>query len=306
MAWVVAILGCIFEAMPYHHYVSAFHLAEFSANPARRRRDSKIWVHDLDQRRSWRTSAAKAGGHGNYNTLQNVPGVDPEAVEGLISEKIEKAASDVIRQTNTNLTLPNEDEWEALFTYLALLQVNNPARRGALEDAQNQALTFMGQMMLASPDTFERAQAECRRDGVPLLGDMTYEQLEDMLASGISYTVPITQHVRGLGKLVDTARKFLSERKWSLLVAAEEAPNFICGDHPVVGLPSMDPEVVIPLGRRICLLSQRDPIPPRVEVGLGVVAEVNRRQLDAASRFVYSSIETLAGCPTSLTRVAAT
>lgn len=278
--------------MPYHHYISAFHLAEFAAEPASRRRESRIWVHDLEQEKAWPTSAAKAGGQGNYNAVEDVSGVDPEAVENLISVRIEDAASAVIRQVNTDFALPVGDEWESLITYLALLQANNPARRGALDDAQNQALKFMAQMMLASPETFEAAQAECRRDGVPLLGDMTYEQLEKLVASGIDYTIPSTQHVRGLGKLVGAARMFLSDRKWTLLVAEDGASDFICGDHPVVGLPSMAPEVVVPLGRRTCLFSQKDSLPPEVTANQGMVAEVNRRQLNDTSRFVYSSSDT--------------
>lgn len=85
---------------------------------------------------------------------------------------------------------------------------------------------------------------------------------------------------------------FLSSRKWTLLVAEEEAADFICSDHPVVGLASVDPEVLVPLGRRTCLYSRRDPLSAEISVDQDLVAEINGRQLNAASRFVYSQSAT--------------
>ena len=276
--------------MPYHHYVSAFHLAEFSARPTRRRRRSPIWVHDLEAGRSWPTIAAKAGGETDYNAVQNVVGVSPEAAESWISESVEQRASDVLRTTVQTQDFPAPASWEVLLTYLALLKANNPARRGAMEDGQRQVLTFMAQMMVASPDTFERAQAECRRDGFPLLGNLSLDELRARLATGrIDHDVSTTAHVRGLPQHMALVRAFLSERPWSLLAADADAPDFACGDRPVVGLPSVDPEVVVPLGRRTCLISSVSVPAGRHPVGSGAVAEVNRRQRGAATRFVYSS-----------------
>lgn len=278
--------------MAYHHYISAFHLAEFSLKPVRQMRRSRIWVHDLAQAKSWPTSAAKAGGQGDYNAVQDVPGLDAQAVESLISVEIEGPASSTIRQVNTDLRLPDGDKWEFLLTYLALVQANNPARRATVNESQNQALKLMARMMLASPETIEAAQAEFRGDGVPLLGDLPAEHLQEMAARGFDHRAPATHHVRGLGQLVEAARAFLADRQWTLLVAPDGPLDFICGDHPVVGLPSMALEVLIPLGRRTCLLSRREALPPRIEANPAIIAKANRRQLDHAGRFVYSSSQT--------------
>ncbi len=166
--------------MPYHHYISAFHLAEFSINPVRKRRQSRIWVHDLSQGTTWTTSASKAGGEGDYNGIENVPGLGSQSVESLINEKVETPASSVVRQINTDLRLPIGEQWESMLAYIALLQANNPSRRAALEESQNQALTFMARMMPTKPETIPEVQAEFRRDGVPILGNTPVKQLQDM------------------------------------------------------------------------------------------------------------------------------
>ena len=66
-----------------------------------------------------------------------------------------------------------------------------------------------------------------------------------------------------------------------------------------MGLPSVDPEVLIPLGRRTCLLSAASVRPGTLAVGARTVAEVNRRQQAYATRFVYAPGETFTAADTS-------
>lgn len=298
--------------MPYHHYVSAFHLAHFTAEPRRGRR-AVINELNLDTRRQYRTRVSRAGGEGAYNAVQGMSGLEPEAMEQLLERRYETAAAPVLRTVNETLVLPEGDGRRALLEYVALLSVNNPARRGAMNDAQERVLYSMAQMMIANPDTFEAVQARYRRDGVPLLGDVSYDELRAIVDRGsFEYTMPTVAHLRGMGNLVDHLVALLVERTWSLLIAPHGAPEFICGDRPVVltwtserrrelelaaegqpifppGFASPDTELIVPLGRCVALLGVFGGEPRRLLGDRDVVAEVNGRMLGHATRLVYSA-----------------
>ena len=295
--------------MPYHHYVSAFHLAEFTLE---RSRDGRLFVLDLENGRQWSTSVNRAGGEQGYNAVRGVAGLDPEAIERLIGHH-EAGAAPVLREVNDTLALPTGAAVDSLLQYVALLSANNPARRAAMNESQERMLFFMAQMLVSRPETFESAQAECRRDGVPLLGELSYEELCSLLESGrFSFAMSNLAHLRGLGNLVDAVASMLRERAWSLLVARPDAPDFISGDRPVVltwtaeksaelqalaqsepifppGYLATQSEVVVPLGRRVALLGIFGGEARRIQAAPIVVAEVNRRALRHASRFVYSA-----------------
>jgi len=295
--------------LPYHHYVSAFHLAEFTVD---RHRDAMIHVLDLQSRRQWRVPVRRAGGETGYNAAYGVPELDPEAIERLLT-RYEDATAPVLRAVNDTLVLPGGEALGSVLDYVALLAVNNPARRGAMNDSQERALHYMAQMMIANPETFRAAQAECRRDGVPHLGNVSYDELRALVQSGsFTYTMPTVAHVRGMGNLVDHLATLLRRRTWSLLIAPPSAPNLICGDHPVVltwtverhreleaaapgqpvfppGFAMPDSELIVPLGRRVGLLGILGGQSRRLLADERVVAEMNGRMIGHASRFVYAA-----------------
>jgi hypothetical protein len=296
--------------MPYHHYIAAFHLAEFSSE---RERSGQLYVFDLEQSRTWRTTVSRAGGETGYNAVQGVPDLDPEAIEQLLG-RYETAAAPVLRSVNDTLMLPRGDELDALLQYVALLSANNPARRRAMNDTQEQMLYFMAKMMLGRPETFEAAQAECRRDGVPLIGEISYQQLQALVEDGLSYSMPNVAHLRGMGNIVDFLVSMLQERTWSILIAPPEVSDFICGDRPVVltwtaeraarleaaaegemvpppGFAMPDTELIVPLGRRVTLVGVIGGDSRRLRGDQEIIGEANRRMLRHATRFVYSAEE---------------
>ena len=298
--------------MPYHHYVSAFHLAQFTAEPERGR-DAGIYQFDLRARRRFSTPVNRAGGEGAYNAVAGVPGIRPESVEEHLGRRYEDPAVPVLRALTSTYARPSEAELHSLLEYFALLSANNPSRRGAMNDGQERGLYFMALQMLASPDTFAAAQAGCRRDGVPVLGDVSYDELRAITAGGsLTYQIPTEAHVRGLEHLIEQVARLLRARTWSLIVAPPDIAEFICGDHPVVigwtverqremeaasrggpvfppGFASEDTEVVVPLSRRTALLGVFGGVAGIARADRRMVAEVNGRMVRTASRFVYSA-----------------
>lgn len=285
--------------MSYHHFVSAFHLAEFTSERAR---DGRLYVFDLDMKRRWRSSVNAIGGRKGYNAVRDVDGVGPEDIEGLLSRKYENTAAPILRAINDTHDLPADPELATLLQYIALLAANNPSRRGAMNDAQERALWFMAQQMVADPDAFDAIQADHKRAGVPILGEISFNDLKQLVETGqFSYQMPTLSHLRGLGNLVDDLSQHLYERSWSLLIATESL-DFVVSDHPVSlewmmgvqrglrpGFASRETEVVIPLSKRTALLGVYARRAWRLRADTAVVAETNRRSVIGAGRFVYSA-----------------
>jgi hypothetical protein len=286
------------EIMAYHHYVSAFHLAEFTPE---RRREGMLWVFDRERGLRWRSAAGGVGGEQRYNEVQGVPGVSSGEIEAYLSTKYEGPAVSILRSINDTRTVPQGQDLATLLRYIALLSANNPSRRGAMNDAQEQALRFMAGGLFTGTGGFSEIQADLRRAGVPLLGDADVGELMQRVDAGtFSYQMSSTDHVRGLGNLVESLAELLGGRIWSLLIATEE-PDFVIGDHPVslewqagqgsefppgFGMPNT--EVLIPLGRRTALLGLFGGSSRRLVADARVVAEANRRVV-LRSRFVYSA-----------------
>lgn len=134
------------EIMPYHHYVSAFHLTEFTLE---RRREGKLWVFDLARLRRWKSTAGRVGGEQRYNEVQSVQGVAPGEVEAFLSTEYEGPAAPILRFINNTRTVPVGPDLGTLLRYVALLSANNPSRRGAMNDSQEQALRFMAGQLAA-------------------------------------------------------------------------------------------------------------------------------------------------------------
>ena len=159
----------------------------------------------------------KSGGsETGYNAVRGHDGLDPNAIEEYITDNIETPAAPLVRYVNDTHLLPS-GSLLPLLRYIALLSTNNPAHRRAMNDTQEQVLHLMAQMMVARPETFSRAQEECRRDGVPLLGDIGYDDLAQSLRDGsFAYRMSNLSHLRGQGETVDFLTGLLAERRWSV------------------------------------------------------------------------------------------
>lgn len=303
--------------MAFHHFVSAFHLTEFSSSLKGRR--SKIWTTDVDSGRQWQASVRKCAGAGNYNEAQGVENVRPEWVETIIATQIENVAAPIIRRLNQEGQLPDDEGQAALLRYLALLIANNPSRRRSVEQSQRTALRFMAQILIAEPERFEVARADVAKTGAPVLGGMTREEMIRAVESdAIEHEVPTSHHVRGLGSRIEMLTSALSDRHWLLFVSVSD---FIVGDDPIgiarqphVGamkgdvsdLGFVDPRniLVVPLGRHRCLVGISSAVDSRVyRAGPRFTAEVNGLMVKQATRQVYSasrrfSFQSLSGART--------
>jgi hypothetical protein len=99
--------------------------------------------------------------------------------------------------------------------------------------------------------------------------------------------------------MVETIADELSKMRWTFLAVAENDPDLVIGDHPVLlsnpdssgpfGLRTPTIELLMPLGRRMVACARHEGPDSFGELALGMSELVNERTLCHARRFVFAS-----------------
>ncbi|MGH7858817.1 MAG: DUF4238 domain-containing protein, partial [Candidatus Binatia bacterium] len=116
-----------------------------------------------------------------------------------------------------------------------------------------------------------------------------------------SYRVEISNEyfLRQIGELSEPIIRCLLPRKWSVLIAAEGAGDFICSDHPVslvsvgtsnrfLGFGTPGTEVTVPLARTVAVVGRFEGDASRETADATKVAGINSRTAGMAERYVYA------------------
>lgn len=142
---------------------------------------------------------------------------------------------------------------------------------------------------------------------MPQDSDVSFEDVkkfihEERYTISVSTTASLSLELANFDKVLH----LLGSRYWSLITAADGAPDFVTCDHPVVpvfkdpnrsgpvgyGLPHT--EVTFPLNTRQVLLGVfEDPLALKIEARPSQVAAVNSRTVKFAERQVYSKSATV-------------
>jgi hypothetical protein len=157
-------------------------------------------------------------------------------------------------------------------------------------------------MLIGDRRAYEHVVEEMRQAGHEPPQGVSWEQMREFVLDESRYTVEVDPETT-LGMLMhlcDSILPLLAERKWSLLVAASDAPDLVCTDQPVALVPTTPDaprflgfglsctEVSLPLTRRAALVGSFDAEPRVIEADKILAGLFNRQMIDLAERFVFS------------------
>lgn len=281
-----------------HHYIPQFYLKGFT--PGGRKKDM-LWVLDLEQQKQWKSKPKGVGAARDFNSI-DIKGVERDAVEKAYSE-FESIVSEALTRISQQERFLHSD-LVLLVEFAALLMTRNNAMRDTLEDAQQQMLWLLLQQSVVSKETWDVSQQSFRRDGVPVLSELSYEDAKQLVQEGFEYTVPRTEHVLRELSVTKSAFKMLMQREWTLYIAKNDSTGFVCSDRPVFcwwtmlmpegihppGLEETDAIVSFPLSRNMALVGRLGGEGSIVrDVDDDIVGEINTRTVHSAESQVYSS-----------------
>jgi hypothetical protein len=283
-----------------HHYVPRFYLAGFTKSG---RKDGLLYVLDKRKRKSWGpvtpSYVAKAT---DFYKIDGPQDTDPATIETALSE-IESQCAPVIFNIVQQKQLPSGAEFDIFLNFVALMASRVPAIRGAISAGVDELLKHVVRTMLSTEEGQRRFAQACTAGGGQ--ADMSDDELKAMktFADSDEYSVNMDQnwHIGMMLQLGARLVPALAERKWSIWIANDNAPDLICSDRPACltwCIPEPGPlppafllpntAVIMPINRRVVVSGRLEEQPPRSFLDKHDVAIVNRSVLEYACQ-VYSS-----------------
>ena len=209
-----------------HHYVSQFYLKGFSDS------DERIHVIDVNDRRHFKTGSSNIAVQTDFNRI-NIEGHDRNEIERFLSG-IEGKAAKVLKDIAQNESLPqNVDDMVILSVFVGILAANNPQVREKLRNMDQDIISQRMQEMVANREIYASRLAEL---GVE--DPIGYEVMKAFVECG-NYTISLEESNGYYLALVFQALDLvvfpmLDEMRWSLLIAEDNASDFITSDRPVI------------------------------------------------------------------------
>lgn len=286
-----------------HHYIPQFYLRGFS-DPALQ--NEQLHVIDKIERRYFVNIPRNVGFQTNFNRV-NVPGKPIDSVEKLLAE-IEGEVARVLKGIKENSTLPQKTDMEALIYFIALLYMHNPQIRNNLASIETTVIKQFMKGLFFNPERYESYRQQQHAAGKEL---PEYSVMKEFVESE-DYDIRYGHghHLRyELECLNNSVFPPLVQRKWVLLIAEDDASDFVCSDRPValisigdppenpnhpysIGVPGLgqkNTELTVSLSRRMALAAAFENHTCVATVDENVVAEINARTIHFAIKQIYCS-----------------
>ena len=291
-----------------HHYVSQFYLKLFSDL------NERIHVIDVNNRRHFVAGSPVIAVQQNFNRI-NIEGHDRNEIERFLAG-IEGQAATVLRDITQNESLPqNDDDRDILSVFVGIHAANNPQVREKLRNIDETFARQRMQEMVVNREAYESRLSESG-----LEDPIGYDGMKAFVENG-NYTISFEDSNGYYLALVffaldQVVLPKLNNMRWSLLIAEDNAGDFITSDRPVILfrnitnvhdtvpryitarsgliLPTQTPrryinlDLTMSLNPRISIYATEADNPMPIEyANQETVAIINKRIIDAAERQIY-------------------
>jgi len=282
-----------------HHYIPQGYLAAFTNTGTK---GGQFWVMEVKSGNCFLTSPKNVGVVRDFNRI-NTDGQPIDALESALAS-FEGEAIEVIRRVISSRTFPNTADFNVILNLVGLIAVRNPRGRDTFNEAREQTLHMIGDLLVSDHRIFESHMRRAVEAGYISDTNASFEELKHFVEER-RYTIEF--HPQGNSRIefeaFDKLLPILGQRTWSLFLTPRAGPEFICSDHPVtlvwkggqggpVGFGLRQTEVFIPLSREVGLYGTfEDPLPPVVDLRTEAVAAMNARSAASAKCYVFSCLK---------------
>ena len=278
--------------------------------------NEQLHVINKVDRRHFVTSPRNIAAQRDFNRI-NMQGHAVDEIESHLAQ-IEGQAATVLRDIAQSATLPQNRDMDVLVVFVGILAVNNPQIRDSLINIDQEITRQMMQSVIESREMYESRLSELGIDN-----PIEYEIMRAFVESE-NYTISIEDRdgyylARVFVGLYDVVLPFFDNMRWFLIIAEDNASDFICSDRPVflfrivdmipapqlsytttpAGLiipneapptrgPLVNFELTVPLNPRMAIYATtpENPLPVRYGDQM-TVARINERTINAAARQIY-------------------
>ena len=290
-----------------HHYVPAFYLTQFTEGG---KRESRLYVFDQSQIKSWQSTPDGTGHRRDFYAVDLGPETHPATFEAKVMNDLDGTFSAVVKKITSEMKIPKGDDLVTLLNFVATTMARNPRTRRLVDQVASHVMDEQVKALVATDEgwaTFLALSPECSHFSEEDLEKYRRAILDDEFDISVDNSSDKIQYntwqVQQLMDFVDGALPLLAERKWSLGVAAERTPDFICSDTPVslainedfgdsetAHLANKRTTIFIPLSRRVALVGSYEKWPQTFQFKESGVLQLNSMTI-LESNQIFSATE---------------
>ena len=218
-----------------HHYLPQFYLEGFTATGAR-----DDYLHVLDQR-SGKRWKAKVPEVAYEKDLYEIPDdQDTTAMERGFS-RIESILAPAVKRVRGKQGISPGDDLAKLLNFVAMMACRVPLELEQIHRPFEQISKAMMRESVMTPERWEDVRASMEADGIDM-SNASYDVMKDFVDRD-EFDVRADQGtilwtmLEQMGAILP----YLFARTWSLAVAPQGGPSFICSDRPVSLIWTSDP-----------------------------------------------------------------
>lgn len=281
-----------------HHYLPQSYLAAFTNTKTK---GGLFYVFDVTNGKHFQTSTKNVAAKRDFNKI-NIEGMPPDILENKFSTFEEEVAK-AIQYININLTFPDDEKFISIINMICLIALRNPRLRSSFNRSRESVIRIVADMLVSSKETYHRHLEKAKSNGYIGETDVSFEEMKKFITDGTyALEFPPEENIRIEFHTFDSVLKLLEQRFWSLLVAPDPGPTFICSDHPVtlvakpknehtlLGYGQSNTVVIFPIGQRTCFYGAFEDKLPRVKgIDPVNVAAINSIILDNAESHIFST-----------------
>ena len=281
-----------------HHYIPLGYLAAFTDSGTK---DGQFYVLDVGSRKAFRTSPSNVAAERDFNRV-DIEGHSPDAVENSLAP-FEGEAVAAIRRVIKTRTYPSNNDWNYILNLIALLAVRTPRFRKSFNRSRKQALRIRLDLLVSDEKIWEKHVQKAKEAGEDF-PDASFEKFKSFIERGeFDFKFHPQENLRSEFNAQDKVLSLFGQRDWSVLLAPENGPEFICSDHPVtlvwkkarngpIGYGLRGTEVFFPLGPKVGFYGvYESPLKKLVNCHPRNIGIMNMRLCNGAEHHVYSTHE---------------
>jgi len=285
-----------------HHYVPQGYLGSFTDSGTKK---GQFFVLDVESGRRFKTSPKNVAVELDFNRI-DVEGHAPDYIEGLLG-RMENDAVAAIKRVAESQAFPSDEDYSAILHLICLVAVRNPMMRASFNNAREQSIRIIGDLLVSNEDIWARHVEKARADGIGIPESVSFQDMKAFVEGG-EYDIGFhpQSNLRVEMSTFDKMLPILHERTWSLIIAPEDGPEFISSDQPAalafkhgragpIGLATQRTELFFPLTRRLGMYGvYEESLRKVVHAKPGNVATMNQRVAFSAPRYVFSATASFA------------
>jgi len=273
-----------------HHFVPKFYLRGFTKDSSD---DGKLWVVELERRKSWRSSPAKAACEGDFYKGELGPDVDPMWLERGLGSFVEPLMAEVLEFILDTKEVPPCGQARDVFLNLVATSL---VRGRAMREYMSQSIDATLRQTLGELAGSDAGTALVK--AIEDAGMSAQEFISLNNQEAFQYDFDRVTYLKAMISQTSLALDAFARRDWIVRIVADDAPDLICSDAPV-GLIALTGEVprlwfdpnalvVMPLSRSVAAIGSTKKVKQPEVLGTAHVARINRTIVGAASQ-VYCS-----------------